>query len=594
MNIYSGEYCDHRAGYAWSVPYGLSASEDYFVCIEDDEASSVRGCIAANSSSSIAPDGPSDLACDATSLEVYGGEIQAPALPPGGEATAACPIGSVGLVFMRCVAGNTRAIDGLSTCQDQESCLLVPSDRRLEMSSLLPADILSQTSCTTMVHGNKIIGVPCPEGYSGFHAIWCSRGVLHSNAQERCTAVSDTTSRHTSTAQSTSTSSSHVRETTTASNTTWTSSPTTSWSGQPRPASSNDEADGGDGSDGSVVTALLVVAICICLCACVCMLMVKTLTTCRPKPSPPVVPQPVLLNNAWTRPGDGKGLPLYWSGLKRSREGWLLVEVRDSTVEALRSMLYVKHRNHLGHGKDAHKYPRKYNELVFHCAWRLEHEHLWGSFSASREAVGKRVGLLSQQGLKRDHVAPTLNGATEMPGRLHSEAKEVFLISGTKPENLLTIIDQGLSINFSGAGIYFTEDAAKADQYATPDSQKGLEELHKVLFKGGAKHPGEDLFYCLVARVALGWSAFTTDAATRRGTDQSVFHSHEKRALADIPGSTPPVPFQSLVMETGDAVKWYREFVLYANSQCYVEYIIAYKRVWNQDLELRVLGVGED
>eukprot|EP00971_Amphidinium_carterae_P280057 5559631-Amphidinium_carterae.1 len=158
MNIYSGEYCDHRAGYAWSVPYGLSASEDYFVCIEDDEASSVRGCIAANSSSSIAPDGPSDLACDATSLEVYGGEIQAPALPPGGEATAACPIGSVGLVFMRCVAGNTRAIDGLSTCQDQESCLLVPSDRRLEMSSLLPADILSQTSCTTMVHGNKIIG----------------------------------------------------------------------------------------------------------------------------------------------------------------------------------------------------------------------------------------------------------------------------------------------------------------------------------------------------------------------------------------------------------------------------------------------------
>eukprot|EP00971_Amphidinium_carterae_P337509 6474352-Amphidinium_carterae.1 len=51
---------------------------------------------------------------------------------------------------------------------------------------------------------------------------------------------------------------------------------------------------------------------------------------------------------------------------------------------------------------------------------------------------------------------------------------EVFLISGTKPENLLTIIDQGLSINFSGAGIYFTEDAAKADQYATPDSQKGF------------------------------------------------------------------------------------------------------------------------
>eukprot|EP00971_Amphidinium_carterae_P116576 2309176-Amphidinium_carterae.1 len=143
--------------------------------------------------------------------------------------------------------------------------------------------------------------------------------------------------------------------------------------------------------------------------------MVKTLTTCRPKPSPPVVPQPVLLNNAWTRPGDGKGLPLYWSGLKRSREGWLLVEVRDSTVEALRSMLYVKHRNHLGHGKDAHKYPRKYNELVFHCAWRLEHEHLWGSFSASREAVGKRVGLLSQQG--RDE------GLANPPIALHCDCR---------------------------------------------------------------------------------------------------------------------------------------------------------------------------
>eukprot|EP00971_Amphidinium_carterae_P282464 5607623-Amphidinium_carterae.1 len=150
-----------------------------------------------------------------------------------------------------------------------------------------------------------------------------------------------------------------------------------------------------------------------------------------------------------------------------------------------------------------------------------------------------------------------------MPGGCDPNVNEVFLLSGTKPENVLPIISQGLKVNVSrlngllGGGIYFAEDATKIDQYTTPDSdyeQEGLEDLHAMLFRAGGrhrKHPDEDLFYCLVVRVVLGWSVRTLDAETHAETDDPVFRDDEKRELATVPGSNPPVPYHSVVLETG-------------------------------------------
>eukprot|EP00971_Amphidinium_carterae_P075511 1491919-Amphidinium_carterae.1 len=69
-----------------------------------------------------------------------------------------------------------------------------------------------------------------------------------------------------------------------------------------------------------------------------------------------------------------------------------------------------------------------------------------------------------------------------MPGGCVQDVNEAFLISGTKPENLLAILDQGLDAKLSkqgmlGVGIYFAETVMKTDQYATADSSKDQEGL---------------------------------------------------------------------------------------------------------------------
>ena len=114
-----------------------------------------------------------------------------------------------------------------------------------------------------------------------------------------------------------------------------------------------------------------------------------------------------------------------------------------------------------------------------------------------------------------------------------------------------------------------------------------MEELHKRLFRpGGHHHPGDDLFYAFVARVACGAQLATRglaqeDRPPTRDVDTGamVFHNDERRELAVVPGSTPPVHFHSLVVNTGKALKRFREFVVYDASRVYVEYLLAYRRV---------------
>merc|ERR1711957_681382 len=135
-----------------------------------------------------------------------------------------------------------------------------------------------------------------------------------------------------------------------------------------------------------------------------------------------------------------------------------------------------------------------------------------------------------------------------------------------------------------GAGIYLTEDATKMDQYTAADSNPDdakLAGLHDKLFQHGwLEHPGEDLFYCLVVRCTLGWVAQTVDGVkTMDSSGTKIFKGSDKRELSEIPFSAPPVRFDSLIAEKGRAVKRFREFVVFNEGQCYVEYVIAYRRV---------------
>lgn len=185
----------------------------------------------------------------------------------------------------------------------------------------------------------------------------------------------------------------------------------------------------------------------------------------------------------------------------------------------------------------------------------------------------------------RSHLGATGYGSPAPP-----EVNEGWFLHGTKPETVLQILSHGLSERMCGGkfgkGVYLAEDPEKADQYATPDSKycsEGLlADLHRRLYRKGSRtrHPGEDLFYMFVVRAVGGIPTLTKDGEKDMDRPlQNVFASAEKRDLSEVPGVTPPMRFHSLVVELGDKIKRFREFVHFDSSRLIVEHLVAYKRV---------------
>lgn len=183
-----------------------------------------------------------------------------------------------------------------------------------------------------------------------------------------------------------------------------------------------------------------------------------------------------------------------------------------------------------------------------------------------------------------------------LPGGLNNDANEKFLLTGVQPANVLPIIQHGLQERLAsargafGAGIYLAEEVEKCDQYVKADcghADPELADLHARLFTSTGQpitFPGEDLFYCFAVRAALGWTLHTTDGRhSIHEPTEMIYENDDRRELATIRGSSPPHRYNSLVVELGAAVKRFREFVIFENTQCYAEYLIAFTRVTEVD-----------
>eukprot|EP00913_Durusdinium_trenchii_P004348 g4030.t2 len=149
-----------------------------------------------------------------------------------------------------------------------------------------------------------------------------------------------------------------------------------------------------------------------------------------------------------------------------------------------------------------------------------------------------------------------------------------------------------------GAGCYFAEDAEKVDQYARPDAGPSgpghaeLAELHARLYREGRTHPGEDVFYAFVARVVCG-ACLHTDGLDRNrpprdaASGQEIFVNSDMKQLVEIPGTTPPERYQTLVVNVAKgpvpgvssrSVLRNREFVSFNRVAIYPEYVLAFLR----------------
>ncbi|CAE7495394.1 PRPF40A [Symbiodinium natans] len=141
-----------------------------------------------------------------------------------------------------------------------------------------------------------------------------------------------------------------------------------------------------------------------------------------------------------------------------------------------------------------------------------------------------------------------------------------------------------------GAGNYCADEPEKIDQYTRPDKgRRGMEELHSLLYPtGGNTHPGQDIFYCFLVRVACG-ACFQSQGLDRdrlkdAATGTEVYMTDERRELSRILGSSPSISYHTLVMhtsstKTGGHVERFREIVLFDGNRIYPEYLLAYRRL---------------
>ena len=235
------------------------------------------------------------------------------------------------------------------------------------------------------------------------------------------------------------------------------------------------------------------------------------------------------------------------------------------------------------------QFPGKSLHLV--QVWRVENPQLWQQYSAARNAVQRQVEQVQRRGVPVPTVRTELDRQTQgMPREevVDHGINEKFLLHGTKPDTLVSVLANGPSDKFSdglfGQGIYFAENACKNDQYATKDeayqgSGGPLRDLHRQLYAHGVKHPNMPVYYLVLCRVVMGVPAVTKDGDTDEN-GKSIWSMHH-RELSTIGGTT--MFHHSLVVQAGKGNQYrvhrHREFLQYHQNRTYPAYVLAYHRL---------------
>lgn len=261
----------------------------------------------------------------------------------------------------------------------------------------------------------------------------------------------------------------------------------------------------------------------------------------------------------------------------------------DELWQNLYSLFHVTDPENLGYGRDVRS-SENYTGLTPVCAWVIDADSRFNKYVAAVQEL--QEGISSGE-LEIPVITTKLDAAGE---KLHDNnltecANEKVLLHGTRPETLLTLLQNGLSERFSkglfGNGSYLAEDPSKIDQYCTPDTQEGegLDLLHQKLFEECDVKPVKNMFYAIVCRAALGFPVYTKDAKTNlEPPHNDIFANDERRELGLIPESGElPIHYHSLIAEKGPSSEGYqcarhREFVVFDSSRIIEEYIIGYIR----------------
>ena len=293
--------------------------------------------------------------------------------------------------------------------------------------------------------------------------------------------------------------------------------------------------------------------------------------------------------------------PKYWhvEKAKLAQSGLALhsIQPEDPAWPALQQMLVPFNEKDFGYGRDQ-KEKGRYKGLHLKAAWRIENVTLWYRFLSQRAKIGSEIGSIREVG----YTFPPLSLETARSAYKHlpdaPEANdvnnEVFLMHGTNPDIIGTILRQGLNERFCnglfGHGSYLAEDCSKNDQYVrqdaslcTDDKNPNVKNLHRMLYSDlNVSHPG-NCYYIVVCRALLGCPIRTKDGTTdlddggNRTISSSGKAPNDIKELTYVPG-LPNIYHHSLIVEKGVRVARHREFLLYHSESVYPEYLVAYHR----------------
>lgn len=282
--------------------------------------------------------------------------------------------------------------------------------------------------------------------------------------------------------------------------------------------------------------------------------------------------------------------PRHWVSWNVPPEGgWTVQLLQDRILlRGLQACLATRSQD-LNVGRDVTIRPA-YDRLELAHAWRLEHHDLWAQYVHALRQVRSQSSIASIPHLNMRNEVDSLRDKLQdwavcVGSALDSSVNEKLCAHGTKPETLASILANGLNERYCGGafghGVYLAEDCGKCDQYTTADNDEGgtmRPELHRLLFQACGLPHAAGLHYLLICRAALGRAAHTLDGETEQTTCETVWAGTEKRELAPIPGTDPPLPYHSLIVETGRIIKRYREVIIFHSARIYPEYLIAYHR----------------
>eukprot|EP00438_Fugacium_kawagutii_P035775 Skav230483 [mRNA] locus=scaffold1445:335545:336914:- [translate_table: standard] len=257
-------------------------------------------------------------------------------------------------------------------------------------------------------------------------------------------------------------------------------------------------------------------------------------------------------------------------------------------------LLEVNQPSQLGQGRDAEPLLLPYMRLKLKYVWRIENPNLWQKYASGRHEVVRDLRALRQRVGETKVLSTRLDAMTQdMLQEADTDAGSVVLLHGTKPEFVLSIVNRGMNERLAsgeaafGSGVYLCEDPEKMDQYCRAATHEQAKRLQAELFV--PEHAGnlEGLCFCLAVRAACGQPLYTrgltkdVDSMHDCDTRKAVFLDKQRRQLAQIPGTDPskPIYYHSLVVETGKALKRFREIVVNNDTRVYAEYLIAYERI---------------